>query len=121
MSVPISAITSWGAGDPRAVHRVKLLDLAPVGLGQDLDPGGELADLGGEGAGGGQHHRQDGHVLFGEKGAAGGLFQPGDLAAHGAAGQLGQHLGIAFPGDDGLQHGPAGHAVDAEITLDSFR
>ena len=60
-------------------------------------------------------------MLFGHEGAVEGLFQLADLAAHGAAGELGQRLGVALPGGDGLQHGPAGDAVDAEITLDSFR
>ena len=50
-------------------------------------------------------------MLAGQEGAVQGFFQPADLAAHAAAGQLGQHR-VAFPGDDGLQHGPAGDPVD---------
>ena len=51
-------------------------------------------------------------MLSGQEGAVQGLFELADLAAHGAAGELGQRPGIPFPGGDGLQHGPAGDAVD---------
>jgi hypothetical protein len=42
-----------------------------------------------------------------------GLFQLADLAAGLAAGQLGQHLGAGFPGDQVVHDVPAGHAVQA--------
>ena len=41
-----------------------------------------------------------------------GVFQAADLAAHAAAGQLGQGPGVALPGGEGVEHVPAGHAVD---------
>ena len=38
--------------------------------------------------------------------------QGGALAAHPASGQLGEHLGVALPGDQRLDHGPTGDAHD---------
>ena len=38
-------------------------------------------------------------------------FQLGDLAAGPGPGQLGQHLGVAFPGDEVVHDVPAGHPV----------
>jgi len=52
----------------------------------------------------GQHHRQHGGVLAGEERAVQCLFQAADLAAHGAAGQLGQGLGVALPGHQRAEH-----------------
>ena len=39
------------------------------------------------------------------------LLQLGDLAAGPGAGQLGQHLGVAFPGDQVVHDVPAGDPV----------
>jgi hypothetical protein len=50
------------------------------------------------------------------------LAQRRDLLAQRAAGQLGQHLGVAFAGDEGLEHGPAGgaeHVGGDRVQLDS--
>ena len=70
-------------------------------------------DLGGVVVDDRQHHRQHGGVLIGEERALQRFFQPADLAAHGAAGQLGQErLRVALPGGERVQHVPAGDAVD---------
>jgi len=94
------------------VHGVQLPDLGQVRLGQHLDLRGQLIDLRGVVVDEAEHHCQDRGVLFGQERAVQGFFQPGDLASHAAAGQLGQHLGVTFPGDDRLQHGPARDPVD---------
>ena len=39
-------------------------------------------------------------------------LQDAGLGAHGAVGQVGQRVGVALPGDQGLEHGPAGDAED---------
>jgi hypothetical protein len=96
-----------GADRPDAGHGAGLADLAQVRLGQLLDLGGERGDLGGVAVDGGEHHRQHGGVLAGEERAVQRLFQAAALAAHAAADQLGQGLGVALPGGDRLQHGPA--------------
>jgi len=101
-----------GAGPADAVDGGELADLAQPGLGQRLDPGGDGVDLRGVAVDEGQHHRQDGGVLDGEEGAVERFLQAGDLAPHPAQGQLSQDPGVALPGGDGLQHGPAGLAVD---------
>jgi len=101
-----------GGDHAGAGHRVQLRDLVLIRLAQRADLDGQLADPGGVVVDGGQHHRQDGGVLFGHEGAVQGFFELADLAAHGAAGELGQRLGVPFPGGDGLQHGPAGDPVD---------
>ena len=101
-----------GGDDAGAGHGVQLLDLAQVRLAQYLDLRGQLLDPGGVVVDGGQHHRQDGGVLLGYEGAIEGLFQPGDLAAHGASGQLGQRRRVTLPGGDRLEHRPAGDQVD---------
>jgi len=41
-----------------------------------------------------------------------GLLELGELGAQAALGQLGQQLGVAHAGDQGLQHGSAGDAQD---------
>ncbi len=101
-----------GADGPDAVDGVELSRLAQAGPGQRLDPGGERLDLGGVVVDGGEHHSQHGGVLIGEERAVQRLLQPFDLAAHGAAGQLGQRLGVALPGDQRAGHVPARDAVD---------
>ncbi len=101
-----------GADRPDAGDGAGLLQLAHPGLGQFLDGGGERLDLGAVVVDGRQHHRQHGGVLAGEERAVQRLFQAADLAAHRAAGQLGQRLGVALPGGEGAGHVPAGDAVD---------
>ena len=110
-----------GGDDPGAGHGVELVDLVPVRLGQLLDPGGQLADLGGVVVDGGEHHRQDGGVLVGEEGAVQGLFQLADLAAHDAAGQLGQTCGLRSPAMIACSMARPETPWMSEITLDSFR
>ena len=101
-----------GADRADAGDGVELGDLVQVGLGQCLDPGGELGYLGGVVVDGGQHHGQHGGVLIGEEGAFQCFLQPADLAAHGAAGQLGQGPGVALAGGERVEHVPARDAVD---------
>ena len=96
-----------GADRPDTVDLIELPDLGQVGFGQLLDPGGERLDLGGVVVDGDQHHRQHGGVLIGEEGAFQRLFQPADLAAHRAAGQLRQCPGVALPGGEPVEHVPA--------------
>jgi hypothetical protein len=110
-----------GADCPDARHGVELFDLAQVRRGQRLDLCGERLDLGGVVVEGGQHHGQHGGVLGGEERAVQRLLQPVDLAAHGAAGQLGQGFGVALPGGDRAEHVPAETPWMSEITDDSFR
>jgi hypothetical protein len=103
-----------GADRADAGDGVELLHLAQPGPGQGLDGGGERGDLGAVVVDGRQHHRQHSGVGVGEERAVQRLFQPADLAAHAAAGQLGQGLGVALPGGERAGHVPAGDAVDAE-------
>ena len=78
---------------------------------QLLDAGGEPVDLDAEGVDLVQQHpRQLGVVVVEAAGQR--LHQGGALAAHPPPGQLGQHLGVALPGDQRLQHGPPGDAHD---------
>ena len=104
-----------GADHSDAVHGVELGHLVQAGLGQRLDLGGELAGLGGVVVDGDQHHRQHGGVLIGEEGAFQRLFQAADLAAHRAAGQLGQGPGVALAGGEPVEHVPAGRPVDVGV------
>ena len=76
-----------------------------------LDLGVELGDVGVDGVDPGQHLGQQKRVVLGEV-AGERLFQRADLAAHPGAGQLGEGLGVAFPGDQGGHHRPAGLAED---------
>jgi hypothetical protein len=76
-----------------------------------LDPGGELVDLAAQGVDLVQQHPRQLCMMVVE--AAGeGLHQRGVLDAEPSSGQLGQHLGVALPGDQRLQHGPARDAED---------
>ena len=100
-----------GAALP-AGHRLGLLELFLVRGQQPLDHLGQVVDVGGQPVDPGQHLGQQGAVLGGEElRALHGLFQLADLAAGRGAGQLGQHLGVAFPGDQVVHDVPAGHPV----------
>jgi hypothetical protein len=101
-----------GADRADAGDGAGLLHLAQVRLDQYLDGGGERLDLGAVIVDDRQHHRQHGGVLAGEERAVQRFFQAGDLATHAAPGQLGQGLGVALPGGEGVGHVPARHAVD---------
>ena len=101
-----------GADGPDAGHGVELLDLGQVRLGQLLDGGGELTDLGSVVVDDRQHHCQHGGVLAGEERAVRCLFQPADLAAHLPAGQGRERVRVALPGGQRVEHVPAGDAVD---------
>ena len=100
-----------GADGADAVHGVELADLAQVGLDQCLDPRVERLDPRAVVVDDVQHHGRHGGVPGGEERAVQRLFQTADLAAHGAAGQLGQGLGVALRGDQRVEHVPAGDGV----------
>jgi hypothetical protein len=93
-----------GADRADAGDGVELAGLVQVRGDQRLDLCRERLDLGGAVVDGEQHHCQHRGVLCGEERAVQRLFQAGDLAAHGAAGQLGQGPGVALAGGDRLQH-----------------
>jgi hypothetical protein len=76
-----------------------------------LDLGIDRGDVGVEALDPRQHARQQEPVMIGEVPVEG-LLQPIDLAAHPCPCQLGQHLRVAFAGDQRGQHGPAGHPED---------
>jgi len=101
-----------GADAADAVDGVDLLHLVQIWGDQCLDGGGERGDLGAVVVDGRQHHGQHGGVLIGEERAVQGLFQADHLATHAAAGQLGQGLSVALPDGEGVEHVPAGDAVD---------
>src|SRR5262249_19175929 len=67
-----------------------------------LDPGGEGVYLGGERVDPGKHHGQQEGVVLGEVPGER-LGQDALFAAHGSAGQAGEHVGIALPGDQRVQ------------------
>jgi hypothetical protein len=71
-----------------------------------LDLGSELVDLAGKRVDLVQQHPGEEGVVVGEL-AGEGLHQRGALDAQPPAGQFGQHLRVALPGDQRLQHGPA--------------
>jgi hypothetical protein len=95
-----------------AGHRLSLLQLLLVRGQQSLDHLRQVVDVGGEPVDAGADLRQQGGMLGGEElRAFQRLFELADLAAGPGAGQLGQHLGVALPGDQVLHDVPAGHPV----------
>jgi len=101
-----------GSAAAPAGHRPGLLQLFLIRGQELLDHGGELVDAGGEPADAGQHDLQQGGMLGGEElRALHGLFQLADLAAGRGAGEPGQHLGVALPGDQVVHDVPAGDPV----------
>jgi hypothetical protein len=81
------------------------------GRDQFLDPGREAVCLRGQRVDVVQQHPGQFRVVVVE--AAGQrLHQGGALAAHPSFGELGKHLGVALPDDQGLQHGPTRDAND---------
>jgi hypothetical protein len=112
MSGPVSARASWAARRPQPGHRFGLGQLLLIRSQQPLDHLGELGDLGFYPVNAGEHGGQQRGVLGGEElRAFQGLLQLGDLAAGGGAGQLGQRLRVALPGDEVVHDVPAGHPV----------
>jgi hypothetical protein len=100
------------AGPADAGNLIELINL-PGARGQDLiDPRGQRLGLGGNRVDPVQHHPQPPAVMVAEL-AGQRLLQDALLTAHGPAGQLRQHRGIALPGDQRLQHVPPGLAEDA--------
>jgi hypothetical protein len=76
-----------------------------------LDPGLHLGDVGAELIDAGQHPGKQERVVVGEPPDER-LLQSGDLDAHPGPGQLGEHLGVALPGDQRGQHVPPGDPKD---------
>ncbi len=76
------------------------------GLDHHLDPGGELVDRRGVLVDQVQVHPGQERVVVGEP-AGQRLGQRRDLGAQPALGQVGQRGGVAFPGDQRLEHRPA--------------
>ena len=100
-----------GAAAP-ARHGFCLLELFLVRGQQLLDHLGQLGDLGGEPVDALQHGLQQGGMRRGEElRAVQGVLQLGDLAAGPGAGQLGEHLRVALPGDQVIHDVPAGDPV----------
>ena len=99
------------AGLPDAGDLIELGHLSRERGDRLIDPPGQILDLGGERVGPVEHHLQQVAVVVtempGER-----LLQDALLAAHGPAGQLGQHVRVALPGDQRVQHVPAGLAED---------
>jgi hypothetical protein len=101
-----------GGAAGEAGHRLGLLYLFLVRGQQLVDHRGHRVDVGADPVDALQHGLEQRGVGGGEElGALQGFFQPGDLAAGGAAGQGGQHPGVAFPGDQVVHDVPAGDPV----------
>src|SRR4029077_914119 len=100
-----------GGGDADAGDLIELGDLGGVRGDGLADPGGEGIDLGGERVDPGQHHAQHERVVIGEVPGER-LLQDARLGAYVPAGQGGQLVRVGLPGDEGVQHGPAGLAED---------
>ena len=115
MSMPISAMMAAAAVGP-----IPGISCEPGGRiserGQvvaDLDVDG--GDVGVDGVDARQHPRQQEPVMVveGAQPEPGERFaQLGDLDPHPGPGQIGQHLGVAFPGDQRGHHRPPGDAED---------
>ena len=111
MSTPVSATRPGRSGGPSRAW-ILPAGAVPHRGQQPLDDLGQLADLGGEAVDALQHGLEQGGVLGGEElRAFHGVLQLGDLAAGPGAGQLGQDLGVAFPGDQVVHDVPAGDPV----------
>ena len=101
-----------GSAPGPAGHRLGLLELFLIRGQQVFDHFGQGADVGGDPVDAFQHGLEQGGVGVGEEFSAfQGLFQLDDLATDGGAGQLGQHLRVAFPGDQVVHDVPACHPV----------
>jgi hypothetical protein len=98
-----------GRGD--AGNLIQLGHLARERGDRLVDPAGQLLDLGAERIDPVQHHPQQVAVMVAEVPGQR-LPQNAGLAAHGAAGQLRKRGRVALPGDQRLQHRPAGDTED---------
>jgi len=76
-----------------------------------VDPGVKVGDVGAGLVDPGEHLGQQERVVVAEP-TGERLLQVGDLAAHPAPGELGEHLGVALPGDQRGQHVAAGDPED---------
>jgi hypothetical protein len=92
-------------------HLIQLLRRRGDRGGLGLDPCVQGGDIGADRISPGQHLAQQERVMVGEI-AGERLLQQGDLLAHAAPGQLGQHRGAALAGDQCGHHVPAGGPED---------
>jgi hypothetical protein len=110
----VSALAGGGAATGAPVAEAALV-LGRLGSGdsrdQLLDPGREAVCLRGQRVDVVQQHPgQFGVVVVEAAGQR--LHQGGALAAHPSFGELGKHLRVALPDDQGLQHGSTRDAHD---------
>jgi hypothetical protein len=94
--------------DPHPRYLVKLVHRLGERADQLLDPGLDRGDVGAGLIDPRQHGAQQKRVMVGEVPDER-LLQHTDLGAHPGPGQLGQHPGIAFTGEQRGQHRPPGH------------
>ena len=110
---PVSARASWAARRAQPGIDSAWASCSSYGASSRSITCGQVIDVGGSRSMR-EHRGQQGGVLGGEElRALQRFFQLADLAAGRAAGQLGQHLGVAFPGDQVVHDVPAGHPVQA--------
>jgi hypothetical protein len=101
-----------GGAPAPAGHGFCLLELFLIRGQQLLDHLGQPGDLGLDPVDALQHGLEHGSVLGGDElHAVQRVLQLGDLAAGPGAGQLGQDLGVAFPGDQVVHDVPVGDPV----------
>src|SRR5215469_12671905 len=101
MSTPISAMSSCAPVLPMPGISSSWATCAANGAIALLDPPGQRLDLGGQRIGAVEHHAQQVAVVVAEMPGQR-LDQDALLAAHGGAGQVGQHVRVALPGDQRL-------------------
>jgi hypothetical protein len=111
--VRVRALVGGAATAARVAEPGLVLGWLGSGDGRDqlLDAAGQPVDLDAEGVDVVQQHpRQLAMVVIEAAGQR--RHQGSALAAHPSSGQLGKHLGVALPDDQGLQHGPTRGAHD---------
>jgi hypothetical protein len=100
-----------GGGDPDPGDLIELFHRSGERGDQLLDPGLDRGDVGAGLVDSGEHGAQQERVVVGEVPDKR-LFQHRDLGAHPGSGQLGERLGVAFPGQQRGQHLPPGDPED---------
>lgn len=93
---------------PHPGNGVEPVPLVGVGLHEDVDAGVEVGDGGLQGVEAAEEFGEQGGVVVGEP-ADQRSTQFGDLVAQAGLGHLGEDVGVADPGDERLDHGPARH------------
>lgn len=96
-----------GAGDADPGDLIELADLSFIGTDRGFDRGAHLGDVGGHGVDAVEHLGAQQRVVVLEM-AGQRLTELTDLRTEPAAGQFSQDLGVALPGDQRSQDGPAG-------------